>query len=92
MAKACSTCVATPHPEPVVDNASEGERDRICNAVLNRLGRPKELYSVKATKVFGVNGRVNVRRTVAEGFIPKVEITDSFFLRGGSVDDIDPKY
>jgi hypothetical protein len=86
-----ATC--TPYPEPVVDNASDSERDRICKAVLARLGTPHDLHSVKATKVYGDNWRVNVRRVVdPNAFVPVVQITDSFFLRGGSVDDVDAKY
>lgn len=93
MARGCATCTATPVPEPVVDKASDAERERVIKAVLNRLGTPADLHSVVAVKVYGDNWRVNVRRTVdASGFMPKVLTTDSFFLKGGNVDDVPQRY
>lgn len=91
--RGCSTCTATPLPPPVEDNVSQDERARIERAVLNRLGRPTDLHSCHAVRVYGDNWRVNVRRTLStDTLCPVVRITDTFFLRGGSVDEIERKY
>ena len=56
------------------------QEERIGDYVLDRLGRPNNLYRVDVKKLWGDKFRVNVLCTVEKGLrLDIVRITDSFF-------------
>lgn len=99
MAKRCSGGVCEPveiAPAVVESPQAIALKVAVGRSVLRKLGTPKDLYSVVAVNVYGNHWRVNVRRTVAEGFVKQVSITDSFFVKadsqGNVLDEIASKY
>ncbi|MBY0589342.1 hypothetical protein K2X85_19375 [bacterium] len=65
-----------------VEETSPIDGDRwIADRVFERLGRPRDLFRIQIRNVWGDKFRVNVyRETDATQALPRVEMTDSFFV------------
>lgn len=85
MAKGCKggTCGVVEAPPPVVQSPEDVALSlKVGQSVLTKLGKPRDLHSVTATKLFEDRFRVNVRRVLDDsGLLPRVSITDSFYCR-----------
>lgn len=75
------TAVFVGEPTPTAETTPIDQDRAIADRVLDRLGRPRDLFRVQVRSLWGNHFRVNVYREVGcTERIPRVEMTDSFFV------------
>lgn len=66
--------------KPVVRETKLDFTGKLKQTILDRLGKPADLFAVKLVNIFDNTFRVNVYRTTSVELVTHLSITDSFYL------------